>query len=158
MDSENKPGPKNEINKVYQLLDKFFELHRLLHRWLLPVVKTRGLSVSELGVFWILSRHGRYRLTDLSRELGVPASTLTGIIDRLVLQDYVFRVRSDDDRRSVEISPTPKLLETSSVLKKAIRGIIAEALAEIPLAVLENAGKDLEVIITHLIRYERERL
>jgi len=155
---ENKLSQQEEIinSKIFRFLDIIFEMHRLIHGWVQPLLKAKGLSVSELGVFLLLSTQGSYRLTDLSRELGLPASTLTGIIDRLILREYVSRVRSEDDRRSVEISPTPKLLETSKIINKAIRESLAEALTDIPDPILVHVNEDLNAILLHLKSIERK--
>lgn len=55
-----------------------------------------------------LIRHGKMKVSDLSKKMGLSNSTVSGIIDRLEKQGMVQRIRSQEDRRVVYVDVTPK--------------------------------------------------
>ena len=56
----------------------------------------------------ILSKNGKMKVSNLSEELGLSNSTVSGIIDRLEKQGLVERIRSEEDRRVVYVNLTPQ--------------------------------------------------
>lgn len=47
-------------------------------------------------------------IKDLSKQYNIPPSTLTGIIDRLEKKKLIERLRTNIDRRSIELVATPE--------------------------------------------------
>jgi DNA-binding MarR family transcriptional regulator len=64
------------------------------------------LTLSQLKILVLLSRHGNVSGGELARLLGVGAATLSGMIDRLVVQDLVARTEDQQDRRVRRIGLT----------------------------------------------------
>ena len=64
---------------------------------------TRGCSREEMRALMLLRVSGRSIMTDFAGELGVPLSTATHTVDRLVQKGLVMRVRSEQDRRVVQV-------------------------------------------------------
>jgi len=60
-------------------------------------------SREEMRALILLRTSGRTIMTDFAAELGVPLSTATHTIDRLVRKGLVMRVRSEQDRRIVQV-------------------------------------------------------
>ena len=58
-------------------------------------------SREEMRALILLGSSGRTIMSDFAGELGVPLSTATHTIDRLVAKGLVVRVRSEQDRRVV---------------------------------------------------------
>ncbi|GAW92344.1 regulatory protein MarR [Calderihabitans maritimus] len=75
------------------------------------------LTGTDLMVLFYLKQEANYRITDLARKLGIPASTLTGVIDRLEEKGWVCRERSQVDRRVVTIRLGPRYQEQKVVLQ-----------------------------------------
>ena len=61
----------------------------------------RDLGTAEVFVLAALGRVPRARMTDLARASGIPLSTLTGVLDRLVARGYARRTHGAEDRREV---------------------------------------------------------
>jgi DNA-binding MarR family transcriptional regulator len=57
------------------------------------------LTLSQFKILILLSRHGNVSGGELARLLGVGLAALSGMIDRLVLQDLVMRTEDERDRR-----------------------------------------------------------
>ncbi|BBE31550.1 hypothetical protein OSSY52_16910 [Tepiditoga spiralis] len=53
-----------------------------------------------------LAKHKKMKISDLSKELGLSNSTISGIVDRLEKQKMVERIRSEKDRRVVYVTIT----------------------------------------------------
>jgi DNA-binding MarR family transcriptional regulator len=64
------------------------------------------LTLSQLKILMLLSRHGNISGGELARLLGVGAATLSGMVDRLVVQDLVTRTEDQQDRRVRRIGLT----------------------------------------------------
>lgn len=60
-------------------------------------------SREEIRALILLRTRGGVTMTDMASELGVPLSTATHTVDRLVGKDLVMRVRSEKDRRVVQV-------------------------------------------------------
>jgi DNA-binding MarR family transcriptional regulator len=73
------------------------------------------LSREEIRALILLRSSGRSIMSDFAGALGIPLSTATHTIDRLVQKGLVMRVRSDEDRRivQVEMSEPGKKLHTA---------------------------------------------
>jgi DNA-binding MarR family transcriptional regulator len=66
--------------------------------------KKMHVTRSQILVMKVLNQCGEMKVSDISRELDLSNSTVSGIIDRLVEKKIVQRKRSDEDRRIVMIS------------------------------------------------------
>lgn len=80
-----------------------------------------GLTMSQLRVLMILNRHPGTTSGHLADRLGVRASTVTGIVDRLVRQDLVERQPDADDRRVVRNGLTQRGTEVVTQMSAAGR-------------------------------------
>jgi DNA-binding MarR family transcriptional regulator len=66
------------------------------------------LTLSQLKILLLLSRHGAVSGGELAGMLGVGLAALSGMIDRLVVQDLVTRTEDAHDRRVRRIGLTKK--------------------------------------------------
>ncbi|WP_433827091.1 MarR family winged helix-turn-helix transcriptional regulator [Actinoplanes sp. CA-015351] len=64
------------------------------------------LTMSQLKILLLLARHGTVSGGELARMLGVGAAALSGMVDRLVVQDLVTRAEDMHDRRVRRIGLT----------------------------------------------------
>lgn len=64
------------------------------------------LTLGQLECLHAISHLDAPSMSDLSRELGLPPSSVTGIVDRLVDAGKVQRERDADDRRVVRVTLT----------------------------------------------------
>jgi DNA-binding MarR family transcriptional regulator len=64
------------------------------------------LTLSQLKILMLLSRHGTVSGGELAGMLGVGAPALSGMVDRLVVQDLVTRTEDLHDRRVRRIGLT----------------------------------------------------
>ncbi|MGG6312311.1 MarR family winged helix-turn-helix transcriptional regulator [Paenibacillus macerans] len=109
-------------------------------------------SKAELFALLLVEKHGDITMSQLASSMNVPMSTATGVIERLVKNGYIVRVKSESDRRIVTIRLTGKGTSLSEELKGTLRrftDLIVQGLSEeeqrllvhIFLKVLDNLGK-----------------
>jgi|SRR5581483_10652059 len=63
----------------------------------------RECTRDEIRLMILLRSRGSAMMSDIAAELGVPLSTATHAIDRMVTKGLVMRVRSEKDRRIVQV-------------------------------------------------------
>ena len=75
------------------------------------------LNLSDLLALDLIGRQDVCIMRDVAQELGSPMSTVTSVVDRLVISGLVSRERAANDKRSIRLVPTKqgrKLLMTLS--------------------------------------------
>jgi len=86
--------------------------------------QNHGITVPQLLCMLKIDELGPMTLKELSNEVFLNPSTLVGIVDRLVKQEYFTRERSVKDRRKVRISLTEigksRLEEAPSLLQESL--------------------------------------
>lgn len=76
-------------------------LGRVMSRRVEEVTVERGLTADLWYVLDEVTRSDGVAMSDLARRLGIPAPTLTKLVDRLVTDALVFRLADQADRRRV---------------------------------------------------------
>jgi len=85
-------------------------------------------TTPQIMVLSTLSRHGSMKLTDLGERLKLANSTVSGIVDRLEKQDFVNRIRSEEDRRVVKVALSDKFNRLHSEMHRFIEANIEKKL------------------------------
>ncbi|MBE6905927.1 MarR family winged helix-turn-helix transcriptional regulator [Marasmitruncus massiliensis] len=99
--------------------------NKILHRMidLIQYKDTYQQQSSEIQPqdMFVLERiyfHKTVQIRDLTKNYGIPPSTLTGILDRLERRKYIQRIRKENDRRAIELLITDA---GNAVLQEHIR-------------------------------------
>jgi DNA-binding MarR family transcriptional regulator len=85
-------------------------------------------SVSELRALGGLRLRGSLNMTELATILDSPISTATRVVDRLVEKGLVERLRSEKDRRIVEVSFSPLGREINRHVVRSQRAVARKML------------------------------
>lgn len=64
---------------------------------------SKDLSKREFGLVVLLGKHKSLIMKEVADFTGVPMSTATGIVDKLVNKGYLMRFYSEEDRRIIRI-------------------------------------------------------
>ena len=94
--------------------------------------KQFGLTAPQSSVLRLLVNNGSMSSAELSRQLYVTPSNITGIIDRLERKGYVQRTRKQGDRRVTLITLTDSGKQLSKILPDPIEKKIISELADLP--------------------------
>jgi DNA-binding MarR family transcriptional regulator len=85
-------------------LDACFDaLRRVMMARTAPAPSDVELSAQDWRALPTLADRGRMTMTDLAEALGVPLSTATRLVERLIHKGLVSRSRIEDDRRVVRV-------------------------------------------------------
>ncbi len=102
----------------------------------------KDVTANDMHVIEAIGMDGQKNMTTVAKALRVTTGTLTIAVNSLVKKGYVDRTRSEEDRRVVLISLTPKgkeaFLHHRSFHEKMIESIV-EQLSEEEKQVLEKA-------------------
>ncbi len=105
MSKEN--GQTETKSKLHEVSEKLMQLNWVQHRFFAKKLGELGLTVPQYYVLnTLLDLNGRSSMGELSRRTLQVSATMTGIVDRLVRDGLVNRVRSDRDRRLVLVEIT----------------------------------------------------
>jgi DNA-binding MarR family transcriptional regulator len=93
-----------------------------------------GITSTQASIMFMLARGRGLAAADLAREYGIDASTVTRLIDRLEARGLLNRVRSEEDRRVVNLEVTERGMAIAeripdiftSVLDKLLVGFTPE--------------------------------
>lgn len=69
-------------------------------------LQTSGIPPQEMYVLERICLHSNILSKDISNKYNIPPSTLTGILDRLENKKLIERLRTNKDRRSIELTAT----------------------------------------------------
>lgn len=71
-------------------------------------VNDSSITPPQLGVLFHLDKCGPMTMKDLSDMMGLTHGAATGLVDRVLKQGLINRVRLESDRRVVQVSITPQ--------------------------------------------------
>lgn len=91
----------------------------------------RQISSTQLHVLFLLMSDGQMPMGRLAELLGVSLPNVTGIIERMVENGYVERLRTDDDRRVVAVRATELGHQTVEEIDMIRRSQMAAVLARL---------------------------
>ncbi|MCR4436098.1 MAG: MarR family transcriptional regulator [Clostridiales bacterium] len=141
---------------MMHVVELLSSVYRQIGRALLPVFKAEGLSITELIILWKVSRRGTYRATELAKDAGVPASTFTGIFDRLAAKGLVKRINDPEDRRSVLVQGTPKLKAVMDRIYGASNEKLEDIFKSIPQKTMDRLAICLQQVYQYMLQYDEK--
>lgn len=133
----------SNLSNGYQIASLIREINCKLNHNIKNEFKETGLTVPQIMVIKTLSKNKRLKVSEISKEISLVNSTVSGIIDRLEKQDIVKRVRSEKDRRIVYI----ELSNNGDEIIKKYRHIINNFFNNI---FSSSSEKEIETILTGL--------
>ncbi|HUX52447.1 MAG TPA: MarR family transcriptional regulator [Spirochaetia bacterium] len=139
-----------------RLVEMLGLLNRKIHRSLLPVFEAEGVSFTESVVLWKMKRLKVCHATKLADDIGIPPSTLTGVLDRLVAKGCLNRVPDPNDRRAVLLEADEHLFELLARVKKEGEVFLAGMFKSVPDDQMRQLIESLERVISHLELEEGE--
>ena len=140
-----------ESSRIEEMLTAIKRIVSLIKQNFERDFKKMHVTQSQILVMRVLNQYGDMKISDISRELDLSNSTVSGIIDRLVEKKIVKRKRSEEDRRIVMISlaeeyrqPVKKQLNAfANKMRRALSTTTEEDLDSI-MQVLEKLERILE--------------
>ena len=116
-------------------------------------LRTSNIQPQDMYVLERIYFNKKMAIKDLSKQYSIPPSTLTGIIDRLENKKLIERLRTNIDRRTIELVATPegktaveKHIKEDKLFSKNLFNALEqekkETLKELLEELLNNVNKD----------------
>ncbi len=106
--------------------------------------------MTELLALKVMATRKTSRVLELAAVIGVPPSTVTGILDRLVRRGFLERGRFPGDRRSICVTATPKLASFAESWTARVEGMLRTRLSSMTESRRKRLAADLEVLLESL--------
>lgn len=78
----------------------------------------KNLTLKQLNCIELIYEIGNPSLTEIAEKLKITKPSTTDMIDRLASQEYLTKVKSDNDRRSAHLHLTEKGIKASELHKE----------------------------------------
>lgn len=112
----------NHQSKALQVLHYFKTINNVLRKQIYKLADDSPFTAPQLSVISLLTYQDGLKVSELSKRSGLSESTISGIVDRLVKQEYLIRKRSETDRRVVNIYLAEGCLEEYEKFRKVKDG------------------------------------
>lgn len=106
------------LNDSIEVAGLFQEVMHLFKHSMNKLLEETGMSAPQGMVLGLLSKKKKMKITELSHQLCLSNSTVSGIIDRLEKQEMVIRERSEKDKRVVYVSISPNFHDMHEIFRK----------------------------------------
>ena len=144
-------GTPREFDLAEQITFDLRVIRRLLHRPIESEMAKGELTAPQMAVMQVVVRAEGISLKDLSREVGLAHSTVSGIVDRLERRGMLERRADGGDGRLVRLHPTREVTRfVHERIPKLSRGPVEAA--------LERATQADRQAISQAVRRLRELL
>jgi DNA-binding MarR family transcriptional regulator len=101
---------------VAEIMDNIRRVFQVVNEQSKRVERETGLTGPQVWAIKVIAEHGNIRVSDLAKNMYLHPTTVVGIIDRLEKRGLVSRLRSQEDRRVVDVALTDEgrsLVESS---------------------------------------------
>ena len=118
------------INESIEVARLFQEVMHLFKHNMKKLLGDAGMSAPQGMVIGLLSKNKKMKITELSSELCLSNSTVSGIIDRLEAQEMVVRERSKEDKRVVYVSISPNFEDMHKAFHKQMEKNVEKIISQ----------------------------
>lgn len=105
-----------------------------------------GLTGPQLWALWELGRNGPLSLKDLAAKMHLDSSTVTGVVDRLVVKNLMLRTPDAEDRRRISLVLSEKGQEIFAKAPHPAQGDLLAGLAELSKARVDAIHESLQAL------------
>ncbi|MCB1193649.1 MAG: MarR family transcriptional regulator [Leptospiraceae bacterium] len=127
----------DRTNLLNTISDQIREFYRLIKKESNKMLESEGITNGEFLMLKSVET-GISGVCDLAEELGVAASYITSLSDKMIAKGYIERNRPEHDRRTVEIRLTKEGEVKYSLLNLKIRKNLATRFDTLTDEELEN--------------------
>jgi DNA-binding MarR family transcriptional regulator len=96
----------------------FSEVSKIIKQTIRKNFEGADITMPQSMVLHTLCKYGEMKISDISEQIHLSSSTVSGIVDRLENHGLVIRTRNCEDRRTVYVNVTRKFIEEYKGHKK----------------------------------------
>ena len=139
------PVPQRQL--IQECMQNLRRIVKALEDYSSGVEKRFELTGPQLWALWELGRSGPSALKDLAERMKLDASTVVGVVDRLVLKGLVVRNPDPLDRRRISLSPTAKGQEILAAAPHPAQGHLLAGLEQMDQRKVETLHEALGTLV-----------
>lgn len=143
----------NINNALNELLVVLFKDINEIEEKAIRTGQYKNMTANDMHVIEAIGLNGAKNMSAVAKALNVTTGTLTIAINSLVKKNYVERVRSEEDRRVVLVSLTPKGRKAFHHHKKFHDDMIAQVVKQLD----ESEKQVLEKTLTTLAEFFKSK-
>lgn len=143
----------NINNALNELLVVLFKDINEIEEKAIRTGQYKNMTANDMHVIEAIGLNGAKNMSAVAKALNVTTGTLTIAINSLVKKNYVERVRSEEDRRVVLVSLTPKGRKAFHHHKKFHDDMIAQIVEQLD----ESEKQVLEKTLTTLAEFFKSK-
>ncbi len=135
---------------IAAIVDNLRRVFQVVHAQSKKAERETGLTGPQLWAIKVIADAGTIRVSDLAARMYLHPATTVGILDRLEKKGLIMRVRSQKDRRSVEVKLTESGSEVVARAPEVAQGLLVaglERLSERRLKTLDNGLAQMATIL-----------
>ena len=132
---------------IQECMQSLRRIVKALETYSQSVEKRFGLTGPQLWALWELGHIGPCALKDLAERMKLDASTVVGVVDRLVAKGLVVRNPDAGDRRRISLAPTPKGEEILQAAPHPAQGHLLGGLERMERARVEDLHASLRTLV-----------
>jgi MarR family transcriptional regulator, organic hydroperoxide resistance regulator len=127
----------DDIRRVFQVVNEHSKKAR----------QKTGITGPQLWAIKMIRELSPVRVSDLAAKMYLHPATVVGILNRLELQGLVQRLRTDEDRRVVNVELTDKGNAMVAKAPQVAQGLLVSGLEAMPLAKLLDMSASLKELV-----------
>lgn len=134
-----------DIDIRMKVVRQIFMIQKNLMKNALKAMEKDNLSKTEIMILFMVKKEP-LKATELAEKIGISASTLTGVVDKLVEKGYVKRIRDEKDRRVIFIVPGDLLIEKGVKAQEQVLNIMKNSEVFMPQEWWESMSQNLNIL------------
>lgn len=145
---ESKAGvtsPECCVEEVGEVVQRLTRLLQLFER---DQIKVFGVTSSQCYALLEIERTNGLTMNELSTKMNLDTSTMTRIMDNLVRDGLVQRVRDESDRRYVVVQLTEQGQECAQKLRASIEKYYCDIITAIPVGNVDQVLASVNTLLT----------
>jgi DNA-binding MarR family transcriptional regulator len=135
---------RTENVMVAEILDNIRRVFQVVNEQSKQVERDTGLTGPQVWAIKVIAEQEKVRVSELAKRMYLHPATVGGILDRLEKRGLIFRIRSNSDRRVVEVELTAKGQQLVQHSPEVASNKIAHGLETLPFAELATIHHGLE--------------
>lgn len=123
------------------------KLVRVLQIFERDQIKPFGFTTTQCHVLLELKKFNNLTMNELSERMNLNTSTMTRIINNLVRDGYVQRLKDEWDRRIVKVKLTEEGINGAQSLEESIMDYYREIVSNLPHGRVEEVLRSVELLV-----------
>lgn len=132
---------------VAEIIDDIRRVFQAVNEQSKKAQRETGLTGPQLWAIKTIGELAPVRVSDLAARMYLHPATVVGILNRLETQNFIRRIRTNEDRRVVRIELTEAGNDLVAKAPQVVQGLLVCGLEVLPLAELQEISGSLRKLV-----------